>query len=160
MINYIGPDFDELSLDTAQRPVLYTGAHLRFWIDRSTGRAAEGRDYDQEGQAERRAQHHRLDSSHSLAGAFRNHINVHNAIVIGLLPDLEEKVVKIGNGASADAAQMLMSQKIRRDSEAWATRIKYTKRNEREPEFDLIAASNIYLLVNHASRMDPSNKLD
>ena len=79
-----------------------------------------------------------------LAGAFGNYIQSGNAVAIGLLPDLEEKVVKIGNAALAGAAEMLLSRRIRQDSELWATRIEHTKPNEREPEFQYMIADNMY----------------
>ncbi len=79
-----------------------------------------------------------------LAGGFGNYIQAGNAVAIGLLPDLEEKVVKIGNAALAGAAEMLISQKVRRDSEVWAAIIEHTKPNEREPEFQYMVADNMY----------------
>jgi len=79
-----------------------------------------------------------------LAGAFGNYIQVESAVTIGLLPDLEEKVVKIGNAALAGAAEILLSRRIRQDSELWAARIEHTKPNEREPEFQYMIADNMY----------------
>ncbi len=79
-----------------------------------------------------------------LAGAFGNYINVDNAIAIGLLPDLRDRVVKIGNAALAGAAEMLLSQEIRRESEDCAAGIEHTKPNELEPEFDFLVADNMY----------------
>jgi len=79
-----------------------------------------------------------------LAGAFGNYIQAGNAVAIGLLPDLEEKVIKIGNAALAGAAEMLLSRRIRQDSELWAAKIEHTKPNEREPEFQYMIADNMY----------------
>jgi len=79
-----------------------------------------------------------------LAGGFGNYIQAGNAVAIGLLPDLEEKVVKIGNAALAGAAKMLLSRRIRQDSELWAARIEHTKPNEREPEFQYMIADKMY----------------
>jgi len=79
-----------------------------------------------------------------LAGAFGNYINVDNAVEIGLLPDAGDKVVKIGNGALAGAAEMLLSRKVRRESELCAQMIEHTKPNELEPEFAYMVAENMY----------------
>jgi len=79
-----------------------------------------------------------------LAGGFGNYINVENAVAIGLLPDLKERIVRIGNGALAGAGEMLLSQPIRQDSERWAAKIEHTKPNEREPEFAFLVANNMY----------------
>ncbi|MEA3402967.1 MAG: ASKHA domain-containing protein [Armatimonadota bacterium] len=79
-----------------------------------------------------------------LAGAFGNYINVDNAIAIGLLPDLPDRVAKIGNAALAGAAEMLLSQQIRREAEQCAAGIEHVKPNELEPEFDFLVAENMY----------------
>ncbi|MGC9317890.1 MAG: ASKHA domain-containing protein, partial [Armatimonadota bacterium] len=79
-----------------------------------------------------------------LAGAFGNYINVDNAIAIGLLPDLPDRVAKIGNAALAGAAEMLLSERIRRESEECAAGIEHVKPNELEPEFDFLVADNMY----------------
>ncbi len=79
-----------------------------------------------------------------LAGAFGNYIDVDHAIAIGLLPNLPDRAVKIGNAALAGAAEMLLSQNIRRESEIWATKIQHTKPNELEPEFAYLVADNMY----------------
>ena len=67
-----------------------------------------------------------------------------NAIAIGLLPDLSDRVVKIGNAALAGAAEMLLSRQLRRESEACAAGIEHTKPNELEAEFDFLVADNMY----------------
>lgn len=79
-----------------------------------------------------------------LAGGFGNYVDPDNAITIGLLPPLRDKVVKVGNAALAGAVEMLLSQKIRHDSEIWATKIEHVKPNEREPEFAFMVADNMY----------------
>jgi len=81
-----------------------------------------------------------------LAGAFGNYISVENSVAIGLLPDLPDRVVKIGNAALAGAAEMLLSQTVRRDSEVCAAEIEHVKPNELEPEFDFLVADNMYFL--------------
>ena len=79
-----------------------------------------------------------------LAGAFGNYINVENAIAIGLLPDLPDRVAKIGNAALAGAAEMLLSRTVRREAEVCATDIKHVKPNELEPDFNFLVADNMY----------------
>jgi uncharacterized 2Fe-2S/4Fe-4S cluster protein (DUF4445 family) len=79
-----------------------------------------------------------------LAGAFGNYIDVDNAVEIGLLPNAKDKVVKIGNGALAGAAEMLLSRKVRREAEMCAQAIEHTRPNEREPEFAYMVAENMY----------------
>ena len=79
-----------------------------------------------------------------LSGGFGNYINVKNAIKIGLLPDAEEKVVKIGNGALAGAREMLLSKKIRKTAEEIAKKIKHIKPNELEKDFNYLIADNMY----------------
>jgi len=79
-----------------------------------------------------------------LSGAFGNFINPGNAITIGLLPEAEEKIVKIGNGALAGARQMLISQEKRRIAEDVAKRIKHIKPNEREKDFMFLVAEKMY----------------
>jgi uncharacterized 2Fe-2S/4Fe-4S cluster protein (DUF4445 family) len=79
-----------------------------------------------------------------LAGAFGNYIDVDNAVAIGLLPDAKDKIVKIGNGALAGAAEMLVSGTVRRESEVCAETIEHTKPNELEPEFVYMVAENMY----------------
>ena len=46
-----------------------------------------------------------------LAGGFGNFVDVHNACTLGLIPaELEERVVKIGNGAGLGAKLALLDQ--------------------------------------------------
>ncbi len=79
-----------------------------------------------------------------LAGAFGNYINVENAIAIGLLPDLPDRVAKIGNAALAGAAEMLLSRTVRREAEQCAVGIEHVKPNELEDDFALLVAGNMY----------------
>lgn len=79
-----------------------------------------------------------------LAGAFGNYINAQNAIDIGLLPDLPDRVSKIGNAALAGAAEMLLSKNVRRESEQLAAQIEHLTPNEQEPDFDFLVADNMY----------------
>ncbi|MFO7946218.1 MAG: ASKHA domain-containing protein [Armatimonadota bacterium] len=79
-----------------------------------------------------------------LAGGFGNFIDGANAAAIGLLPDLQDRIVKIGNAALAGAAELLLSTDLRRASEECARSVEHTRPNEREPEFDFIVAENMY----------------
>ncbi len=79
-----------------------------------------------------------------LSGAFGNFINSDNAIAIGLLPNAEEKIAKIGNGALAGARQMLISQEKRKTAEDIAKKIKHIKPNEREKDFAYLIAEKMY----------------
>ncbi|OQX53522.1 MAG: hypothetical protein B5M53_06820 [Candidatus Cloacimonas sp. 4484_209] len=79
-----------------------------------------------------------------LSGAFGNFINLSNAIAIGLLPNAEEKIVKIGNGALAGARQILISQEKRKIAEDVAKRIEHVKANEREKDFTYLIAEKMY----------------
>ena len=79
-----------------------------------------------------------------LSGGFGNYINVKNAIKIGLLPDAEEKFVKIGNGALEGAREMLVSKDSRRTSEEIAKKIEHIKPNELEKDFTHLVAENMY----------------
>jgi len=79
-----------------------------------------------------------------LSGAFGNFINLSNAIAIGLLPDAEEKIVKIGNGALAGARQILISREKRKIAENIAKRVEHVKPNEREKDFIYLVAEKMY----------------
>ncbi len=79
-----------------------------------------------------------------LAGAFGNYITVEHAVAIGLLPNLPDRVAKIGNAALAGAAEMLLSQRTRRESEECAAGIEHIKPNELESDFDFLVADNMY----------------
>jgi uncharacterized 2Fe-2S/4Fe-4S cluster protein (DUF4445 family) len=63
-----------------------------------------------------------------LAGAFANHVNVRNAIEIGLLaPVPEDRVVKIGNASLAGARQMLLSRRRRQALEERVRQIEHVE---------------------------------
>jgi len=81
-----------------------------------------------------------------LAGAFGNYMNIENAMAIGLLPKIDKsKFVRFGNGALAGAIDMLLSRKIRNDSETLVKLITHTKPNEIEGEkFQYMVADNMY----------------
>jgi uncharacterized 2Fe-2S/4Fe-4S cluster protein (DUF4445 family) len=79
-----------------------------------------------------------------LSGGFGNYINVKNAIKIGLLPDAEEKIVKIGNGALEGAREMLLSKDSRRIAEKIARKTEHIKTNELEKNFAHMLADNMY----------------
>jgi len=79
-----------------------------------------------------------------LSGAFGNFINPDNAILIGLLPRVKDKVVRIGNGALAGASQMLLSREKRKDAEKIARKIEHIKPNEREENFSYMIAEKMY----------------
>ncbi len=79
-----------------------------------------------------------------LSGGFGNYINIKNAIKIGLLPDAEEKIVKIGNGALEGAREMLVSKDSRKTSEEIAKKIEHKKPNELEKNFSYLVADNMY----------------
>ena len=79
-----------------------------------------------------------------LSGGFGNYINVKNAIRIGLLPDAEEKIVRIGNGALEGAREMLVSRDSRKTAEEIAKKIEHIKPNELEKDFNNLVADNMY----------------
>ena len=79
-----------------------------------------------------------------LSGGFGNYINVKNAIRIGLLPDAEKKIVKIGNGALEGAREMLVSQDSRKTAEKIAKKTEHIKTNELEKNFTYLIAENMY----------------
>ncbi|MEM0027381.1 MAG: ASKHA domain-containing protein [Ignisphaera sp.] len=61
-----------------------------------------------------------------IAGSFGTHINIDNAIAIGLLPKVDaRKFVFVGNTAISGAKMALKSSKIRREFEGLAKNIKY-----------------------------------
>ena len=73
-----------------------------------------------------------------LAGAFGNHVSAENAARIGLLPDLPDRIVKLGNGALEGARLMLLSQDKRREAEAVARKIEHVRPNEDGEFFDAL----------------------
>ena len=79
-----------------------------------------------------------------LAGGFGNFINPDNAIAIGLLPPMADRVVRIGNAAVAGARQMVLSRQMRRTAEKIVANIEHTKPNELEPDFPYLVAEKMY----------------
>ena len=81
-----------------------------------------------------------------LSGAFGNYMNIENAMAIGLLPKInKDKFIRFGNGALAGAIDMLLSRKVRNDSENLIKVITHTKPNEIEGEkFQYMVADNMY----------------
>ena len=72
-----------------------------------------------------------------LVGGFGNFINLENAVAIGLLPNMKDNMVKIGNGALAGARQMLLSRERREDAERLASKIEHVKLFEEKNLLDL-----------------------
>ena len=73
-----------------------------------------------------------------LAGAFGNYVSAENAAHIGLLPDLPDRIVKLGNGALEGARLMLLSQEKRREAESVAQKIEHVRPNEDSEFFDAL----------------------
>jgi uncharacterized 2Fe-2S/4Fe-4S cluster protein (DUF4445 family) len=73
-----------------------------------------------------------------LAGAFGNYVSTESAARIGLLPDVPDRIVKLGNAAVEGARLMLLSQAKRREAEALARRIEYIRPNEDALFFDAL----------------------
>jgi len=73
-----------------------------------------------------------------LAGAFGNYVNARSAARIGLLPDLPDRTVKLGNAALEGARLMLLSEAKRREAEDLARRIEYIRPNEDQAFFDAL----------------------
>ncbi|MDI3548386.1 MAG: hypothetical protein PWR10_2038 [Halanaerobiales bacterium] len=67
-----------------------------------------------------------------LAGGFGNYINPHNACYIGLIPaELEEKIVRIGNGAGMGAKMYLLDRNLKDYTEKIRDRVKYIELSSR-----------------------------
>jgi len=67
-----------------------------------------------------------------IAGAFGNYMNIQNAMLIGLLPCLTlDKIVYIGNASLAGAKAMLISDAIRKKTEALVKEIQFISLAER-----------------------------
>jgi len=73
-----------------------------------------------------------------LAGAFGNYVSAENAACIGLLPDLPDRIVKLGNGALEGARLMLLSHHKRREAETVARKIEHVRPNEDNEFFDAL----------------------
>jgi uncharacterized 2Fe-2S/4Fe-4S cluster protein (DUF4445 family) len=73
-----------------------------------------------------------------LAGAFGSYVSAENAARIGLLPDLPDRIVKLGNGALEGARLMLLSQDRRREAECVARKIEHVRPNDDTEFFDAL----------------------
>ena len=61
-----------------------------------------------------------------IAGAFGNYLNIENAMILGLLPDINpEKIAFIGNSSLAGARALLLSKEARAKTEAVSKKIQY-----------------------------------
>jgi uncharacterized 2Fe-2S/4Fe-4S cluster protein (DUF4445 family) len=73
-----------------------------------------------------------------LAGAFGNYVSTESAARIGLLPDIPERLVKLGNAALEGSRLMLLSGAKRREAEDVARRIEHIRPNEDSEFFDAL----------------------
>ena len=73
-----------------------------------------------------------------LAGAFGNYVSTESAARIGLLPDVQDRLVKLGNAALEGSRLMLLSRAKRREAEELARRIEYIRPNEDSDFFDAL----------------------
>jgi len=73
-----------------------------------------------------------------LAGAFGNYVSTESAARIGLLPDVPDRIVKLGNAALEGARLMLLSEPKRREAEELVRRIEYIRPNEDQAFFDAL----------------------
>jgi uncharacterized 2Fe-2S/4Fe-4S cluster protein (DUF4445 family) len=73
-----------------------------------------------------------------LAGAFGNYVSAESAARIGLLPNVPDRIVKLGNAALEGARLMLLSKAKRREAEELARRIEYIRPNEDQSFFDTL----------------------
>ena len=73
-----------------------------------------------------------------LAGGFGNYVSTESAALIGLLPDVPEKIVKLGNAALEGARLMLLSRAKRQEAEDLAAQIEYIRPNEDQGFFDAL----------------------
>ena len=73
-----------------------------------------------------------------LAGAFGNYVSTESAVRIGLLPDVPDRLVKLGNAALEGSRLMLLSQAKRREAEEVARGIEYIRPNEDSEFFDAL----------------------
>ena len=82
-----------------------------------------------------------------LAGAFGNHMDIDNAVAVGLLPRIpRDRFVRFGNGALAGARLMLCSKLKRKQAEDLEGILTHLKPNEIEgEEFQYLVADNMYL---------------
>jgi uncharacterized 2Fe-2S/4Fe-4S cluster protein (DUF4445 family) len=67
-----------------------------------------------------------------LAGGFANYVNLESAVRIGILPDGNDKLTKVGNGALTGARQMLLNRQRREDAERIAPRVEHVRLSEED----------------------------
>ncbi|MGI6778300.1 MAG: ASKHA domain-containing protein [Acetivibrionales bacterium] len=80
-----------------------------------------------------------------LAGGFGSHINISNAVKIGLIPSrLEEKVESIGNAAGQGAVEGLLSVEALQDTSMIKERIKYIELSASADFVDEYVSSMIF----------------
>jgi len=80
-----------------------------------------------------------------LSGGFGNYINIDNAKIIGLLPDIDNnKIIKIGNGSLSGARELLLSRESRDIAERIVSRVEVIKPNEKEENFIYLMAERMY----------------
>ncbi len=86
-----------------------------------------------------------------VAGSFGSYMNISNAQMIGMLPDIPiDKFVQVGNSAGAGARQILLSSKCRETCEKIARKVSYVElANERE-------FKNEYIRASYLPHKDPS----
>lgn len=80
-----------------------------------------------------------------VAGAFGNYLNLTNAKLIGMLPDLSpDKIEFVGNAAGAGARMALVSKSVREEAAEVARKVEYVEL-ALDPDFQLEFASAMYL---------------
>lgn len=80
-----------------------------------------------------------------LAGAFGTYIDVRNAMVVGMLPEIPiERVTQVGNAAGLGARMALISRAMRAEADALAQRVGYVELAA-DPDFSRIFAGAMYL---------------
>ena len=71
-----------------------------------------------------------------VAGNFGNYINLENAKILGLIPDIpNEKVTFVGNAAISGAKMALVSRRVRRVAEALSKKVRYLELTV-DPDFN------------------------
>ncbi len=72
-----------------------------------------------------------------VAGGFGNYLNIHNAITIGLLPDIKrEKFIFLGNAALGGASTCLLSEEKRMEAESIHDQLTYLELSTMQTFFD------------------------
>ncbi len=80
-----------------------------------------------------------------LAGAFGTYIDVRNAMVVGMLPEMPvDRVTQVGNAAGLGARMALISRAKRAEAIALAQRVGYVELAA-DPDFARIFAGAMYL---------------